>query len=113
MFILGLTIIMDVLILTEILGETYLYCTLTFVAVYLPSICGSFLTLLISIIRYLSTKKSAKNIQIENKTILKWSIFSFALFILCFDLYITVNEIMVNFFKLFLRNINKSLSDQF
>ena len=59
-----LSLILDVLVRTEVLQQSFTYCTMSFLALYLPAFYGPVLTFLVAVTRYILTKKSARNIQV-------------------------------------------------
>ena len=61
-----LSMILDNLVRAEVLQQSFTYCTMSFLALYLPAYYGSVLTFLVAITRYILTIKSAKNIQVKN-----------------------------------------------
>ena len=61
-----LSMILDILVRAEVLQQSFTYCTMSFLALYLPAYYGSVLTFLVAITRYILTIKSAKNIQVKN-----------------------------------------------
>ena len=59
-----LSLILDVLVRAEVLKHSFTYCTMSFLALYLPAFYGPVLTFLVAVTRYILTKKSARNIQV-------------------------------------------------
>ena len=55
--------ILDTILLSEKISEIYLVCFVLFLVSYLPNSLGAILTLIIALIRYTLTLKSAKNIH--------------------------------------------------
>ena len=55
--------ILDTILLSEKISEIYLVCSVAFLVSYLPNSLGAILTLIIAVIRYTLTLKSAKNIH--------------------------------------------------
>jgi hypothetical protein len=56
--------ILETLIGTGLVSQSYHYCTLSFLSLFLPTYYGGVLTFLVACIRYTLAKKSAKNIQV-------------------------------------------------
>ena len=75
----GISIGLNIFLLTGNTDTNYLNCSIFFLTSYLPSNCGALLTLLIVSVRYLLAKKAAQNIQMSKKKILFCSLLIFAL----------------------------------
>ena len=73
-----ISISLDILFLSGLLQPTYLLCYSAFLSTFLPNCFGAILTLLLSLIRYILAKSSAKNIHPSNKTVVAISIVIFS-----------------------------------
>ena len=71
---------LDLFLSTTGFQPNYIFCFFLFMFSYFPNCCGAFLTLLISLIRYLLAKKSAKNIQPANQKVLLIALALFAVY---------------------------------
>ena len=69
---------LDTLFLSGLLQPTYLLCYSAFLSNFLPICFGAILTLLLSFIRYILARSSAKNIHPSNKTVVAISIAIFS-----------------------------------
>ena len=69
---------LDTLFLSGLLQPTYLLCYSAFLSNFLPICFGAILTLLLSLIRYILARSSAKNIHPSNKTVVAISIAIFS-----------------------------------
>ena len=81
MFVLGsgTSIGLTILLLNGNTNTSYTNCSVFFLTSYLPSNFGALLTLLIVCIRYVLTKKAARNIKRSKTKVLLWSLLVFAI----------------------------------
>ena len=54
------SIILEILLLSNLVERTRTYCTLVYSSVYVPFSCGAISTFLVALVRYILTKKSAR-----------------------------------------------------
>ena len=92
-FYTGVLSILDTLIVAQVLEENFFYCFVSFFSFYIQSYSGALLTLIIATVRIVLTKKSARNVLISNKTILKRSMAAYISLMLAFLAYVTLNTI--------------------
>ena len=90
----GFLVVFDFLVVSNISNRGFVYCSASFILLYLPAHSGAILTFLISLVRYILARKSAKNIQPPNGKVLKWSVGAFSFLFSFISVYIFVNEIM-------------------
>ena len=71
-----ISVIIDVLLKTELLRNEYAYCVTEFFVIYYSSSFGALLTMLIAIVRYYLTIQSSKNIIPPNYLVSLWTLMS-------------------------------------
>ena len=59
---------LDIFIAAGFLQQSFHYCNISFLALFLPTYCGGVLTFLVACIRFILAKKSARNIQVTNSS---------------------------------------------
>jgi hypothetical protein len=87
----GISLVTGHMILTGLLNRSFSYCNISYLTLYLPSYYGSALTLLVAIIRYISAKRSALNIQLSKNKVTFRALFAFVILIITTMCYIAFN----------------------
>ena len=87
----GISLVTGHMILTGLLNRSFSYCNISYLTLYLPSYYGSALTLLVAIIRYISAKRSALNIQLSKDKVTFRALSAFVTLIITSMCYITFN----------------------
>ena len=90
------------MVVANVLPANSFYCFTAFVSFYIQSYSGALLTLIIATVRFILTKKSARNVLVRNKTVLIWSLSAYSGLIVLFFGYASINQVLDQPFALYI-----------